>query len=273
MHLAPAGASVRLLLAIAVLAAGSTACGTSPGAPVSGAATVGPSSSASSANSGVPSPQPTKSLYLAGNASPTFPAGDPGKVAVVAQAPLTLPVPSGGETLPIAVRNNTPGSVTEITAQGIVRDAGGKIVGTGTDQGFHPALLQPGQVALGFIYLGIGTNVPAGSAITVQASGKPASSSNTYFADLLVTEVSNTGQQVVGTIKNPRAHAVQAPYSVDVYCIDSSGGLRAEIGGFADVSTDLAPGATSGFTVDLAGTPCPQFIVGASGFDQSAAGT
>jgi hypothetical protein len=172
----------------------------------------------------------------------------------------------------IAVRNNTPGSVTQITAQGIVRDAGGKIVATGTDQGFHPALLQLGEVALGFIYLGIGTNVPAGSYMTVQASGKPASSSNTYLADLLVTEVNNTGQQVVGTIKNPRAHAVQAPYSVGVYCTDRSGGLR-EIGGFADVSTDLAPGATSGFTVDLAGTPCPQFIVGASGFDQSAAGT
>jgi hypothetical protein len=209
-------------------------------------------------------------LYLAGNASPTFGAGDSGKVAVVAQAPLTFPV-RGGETVPIAVRNNTPGSVTEITAQGIVRDAGGKIVATGTDQGFHPALLQLGQVALGFIYLGIGTNVPAGSTITVQASGKPASSSNTYFADLLVTEVNNTGQQVVGTIKNPRTHAVQAPYSVDVYCTDRSGGLR-ENGGFADVSTDLAPGATSGFSVDLAGTPCPQFIVGASGFDQSAAG-
>jgi hypothetical protein len=154
-------------------------------------------------------------MYLAGNASPSFPPGDPGKVAVVAQAPLTLPIPSGGEAVPIAIRNNSPVSVSQIAAQGIVRDGGGKIVGTGTDQGLHPALLQPGQVALGFIYLGIGTNVPAGSAITVQASGKLASSSNTYFADLLVTEVSNTGQQVVGTIKNPRAHAVQAPYSVD----------------------------------------------------------
>jgi hypothetical protein len=100
-----------------------------------------------------------------------FRCRDSGKVAVVAQAPLTFPV-RGGETVPIAVRNNTPGSVTEITAQGIVRDAGGKIVATGTDQGFHPALLQLGQVALGFIYLGIGTNVPAGSTITVQASGK-----------------------------------------------------------------------------------------------------
>jgi hypothetical protein len=263
-------ASVRVLVAIAILAGMSTACGAGSSTASSTAGSTAVSPSASPSSSGVPSPRPTKSLYLAGNASPTFGAGDSGKVAVVAQAPLTFPV-RGGETVPIAVRNNTPGSVTEITAQGIVRDAGGKIVATGTDQGFHPALLQLGQVALGFIYLGIGTNVPAGSTITVQASGKPASSSNTYFADLLVTEVNNTGQQVVGTIKNPRTHAVQAPYSVDVYCTDRSGGLR-EIGGFADVSTDLAPGATSGFSVDLAGTPCPQFIVGASGFDQSAAG-
>jgi hypothetical protein len=88
-----------------------------------------------------------------------------------------------------------------------------------------------------------------------------------------VTEVNNTGQQVVGTIKNPRTHAVQAPYSVDVFCVDSSGGLGDEIRSFADSSADLGPGATSGFAVDLAGTPCPQFIVGASGFDQRAAGT
>jgi hypothetical protein len=264
-------ASVRVLLAIAILAGMSTACGAGSSTASSTAGSTAISPSGSSSSSGVPPPQPTKSLYLAGNASPTFGAGEPGKVAVVAQAPLALPVPSGGETLPIAVRNNTSGSVTEITAQGIVRDAGGKVVGTGTDQGFHPALLQLGEVALGFIYLGIGTNVPAGSYMTVQASGKPASSSNTYFADLLVTEVNNTGQQVVGTIKNPRTHAVQAPYSVDVYCTDRSGGLR-EIGGFADSSADLGPGATSGFSVDLAGTPCPQFIVGASGFDQSAAG-
>jgi hypothetical protein len=211
-------------------------------------------------------------MYLVGNASPSFPAGDSGKLAVVVQASLTLPVPSGGEVVSIAIRNNTPESVSGIAAQGIVRDAGGKIVGTGTDQGFHPAFLQPGQVALGFIYLGVGTTVPGGSAMTVQASGKPTSSSNTYFADLLVTEVNNTGEVVVGTVQNPRDHPVQAPYSVDVYCIDSSGGLRAEIGGFADVSTDLAPGATSGFTVNLAGTLCPQFLIGASGFDQSKAG-
>jgi hypothetical protein len=265
-------ASVRVLVAIAILAGMSTACG-------AGSSTA--SSTAGPPRSHRPHPHRVPGSRHLGSPSPcTWQAtphplsvpGIPERLPSSHQAPLTLPVPSGGETLPIAVRNNTPGSVTEITAQGIVRDAGGKIVGTGTDQGFHPALLQPGQVALGFIYLGIGTNVPAGSTITVQASGKPASSSNTYFADLLVTEVNNTGQQVVGTIKNPRAHAVQAPYSVDVYCTDRSGGLR-EIGGFADVSTDLAPGATSGSTVDLAGTPCPQFIVGASGFDQSAAGT
>jgi hypothetical protein len=174
----------RLLLAIAVLRGASTACGasgSSTASPTAGATAISPSASPSS--SGVPSPQPTKSMYLVGNASPSFPAGDPGKVAVVVQAPLTLPIPSGGESVPIAIRNNSPVSVSQIAAQDIVRDGGGKIVGTGTDQGFHPAFLQPGQVALGFIYLGIGTTVPAGSAMTIQASGKPTSSSNTYFAD------------------------------------------------------------------------------------------
>ena len=219
----------------------------------------------------VASSQPTRSTYLTGTASPTYPAGGPNQIAVVAQAPLVLPIPSSGEAVPIAVRNNRTLAVTDVTAAGTIRDATGQVVATGSDQGFHPALLQPGQVALGFVYLGVGTSVPTGSAMTVQASAKP-SSGDTYFADLLVTEVNHTGQQIVGIVKNPRDHEVQAPFSVDVFCLAPSGALQAEVGAFADVSDKLAAGATSPFTVSLYSTPCQQFLIGASGYDMAAAG-
>jgi hypothetical protein len=254
------GKVTYVLVAIAV-----TACG---GGASSG--TANPSSPRSSAAS-PPAAQPTKSTYLSGTASPTYPAGGPNQIAVVAQAPLVLPIPSGGETVPIAVRNNTTAAVTDVTAVDTVRDAGGHAVASGSDQGFHPALLQPGQVALGFVYLGVGTSVPSGSAMTVQASAKP-SSGDTYFADLLVTEANNTGQQIVGTVKNPRNHEVQAPFNVDVFCLAPSGALQAEVSGFADVSDKLAAGATSPFTASLYSTPCQQFLIGASGYDMSAAG-
>jgi hypothetical protein len=219
----------------------------------------------------LPAAQPTKSTYLTGTASPTYPAGGPNQIAVVAQASLVLPIPSGGETVPIAVRNNTTAAVSDVTAVGTVRDAGGHAVASGSDQGFHPALLQPGQVALGFVYLGVGTSVPSGSALTVQASAKPGSG-DTYFADLLVTEYNNTGQQIVGTVKNPRDHAVQAPFNINVFCLGPSGALHSEVGAFADVSDQLAARATSPFTVSLYGAPCQQFLIGASGYDLSPAG-
>lgn len=258
-------AAVLGLLASAMAACGG---GTTSGTPNTAGSAV-PSGGASAS---APAAQPTKSQYLAGTAAPVFPAGSPNQLAVVAQAGLTLPVPSGGEPVPIAVRNNTTRTVTHVTASGTVHDSTGKPVATGSDQGFHPALLEPGQFALGFIYLGVGTSVPSGSTLSVQATATPSAGPNTYFADLLVTEVNDTGQQIVGTVKNPRDHAVTAPYSVDVFCVDSSGTLLNEFGGFADVSTDLAAGGTSPFTVSLYGSQCAQFLIGASGYDMTAAG-
>jgi hypothetical protein len=211
----------------------------------------------------------TRSLYLVGTASPKFPVGRVGKVAVVGQAALALPI-LDEETVPIAVRNNKTKPVTEIQAQGVVRSPSGKVVATGSDQGFDPTYLKPGHVALGFIYLSPGTTVPAGSKMTVQVSATRAPTSDTYQADLLVKDVNDTGQQIVGIVKNPRHHAIQGPYSVNVYCLSSSGDLSSETGSFADASANLTAGATSGFTVDLDGASCPRYLVGASGFDMAA---
>jgi hypothetical protein len=61
-------------------------------------------------------------------------------------------------------------------------------------------------------------------------------------------------------------------YSVDVFCLAASGAPSAEFGAFADSNEDLAAGASSGFTVDLYGAQCAQYLIGASGYDQGAVG-
>jgi protein kinase-like protein len=272
------GRRARLLLAAVVviaLTAGAAALilrphGAPPAAPAQTAASL-PSVSASA--SGRPETTPARTVagrsgLLAGNVSPRFPAGTPGKVAVVAQGDLVLHDLASGESVPIAVRNNTSRPVTQIMAQGLVRSSAGAPVASGSDQGFSPSRLQPGQVALGYIYLQTGNTLPAGSTLSVQASATPSSSPATYIADLAVTQVNNTGQEIVGVARNPRGHSIQGPYGVNAFCVTAAGRLLATFGTFADSTGNLAAGASTSFTIDLTGR-CPHYLVGASGFDKS----
>ncbi len=209
------------------------------------------------------------SRLLAGNVSPLFPTGTPGKVAVIAQGNLVLHGLEGSESVPVAVRNNTSRPVAQIMAQGLVRNSAGVPVASGSDQGFSPSRLQPGQVALGFIYLQTGNTLPAGSTLSVQASASPSSSPDTYIADLVMTQVNNTGQEIVGVVRNPRGHSIQGPYGVNAFCVTAAGRLLATFGSFTDNSGKLAAGASTSFTIDLTGR-CPHYLVGATGFDNSA---
>ena len=252
-----------LLLAAFVLACcgGSTSTGD---AGQSGAASSAPSSA-------LPSPQAARSEFLTGNASPTYPAGTPGQIAVVAQATLALPVPSGGETVPIVVRNNTAHTVTRIAAQGAVHDASRKPVATGSDQGLHPAVLQPGQ--------GPGFHLPGprvvrpdridhdrpGVGPTVVVPNHRRSRSGRHGGERHRSPDSRDSQEHAGSFD-------PGSYSVDVFCLAASGAPSAEFGAFADSNEDLAAGASSGFTVDLYGAQCAQYLIGASGYDQGAVG-
>jgi hypothetical protein len=89
---------------------------------------------------------------LAGNAKPRFPVGDPGKVDVVQIGELSKD--AGGATLPVVIRNNTDKGVAHVDLSAVARGSSGKVVATGSSQGFEPAQIQPGEPALGFIYFG-----------------------------------------------------------------------------------------------------------------------
>lgn len=77
----------------------------------------------------------------------------------------------------------------------------------------------------------------------------------------------STGQQVVGIVVNETDNTVQGPVSVNVICFDEAGTtVTGTHGGFTDADT-IAPGGTASFSVDLFDGPCPNFAVGASGYD------
>ena len=75
---------------------------------------------------------------LNGDANPEFPAGDPDKVAVVAQAPIDKDNDFGSATLTFAFRNNTDAAISHVDWTATAT-ADGKLVATGSSQGTQPA--------------------------------------------------------------------------------------------------------------------------------------
>ena len=138
-------------------------------------------------------------------------------------------LPEIGYTLPFVVRNGTSHAIKNLQGNGTIKSSAGKIVGSGSDQGFNPTRLLPGQEAFAFIYIQNGSGAPPGSTMKITVSSQPSSSPDTYFADLVVSGADNTGQQVVGLVRNPRKHAIQGPGTVNVYCVTASGQFLGQV--------------------------------------------
>jgi len=218
---------------------------------------------------------PVFSPDLARNVTPIFsvPKAIRHKVAVVGfEALPTAQGPSIGYAEPFAVRNGTKKTIANLSADGVVKNSAGKIVDTGSDQGFSPTRLEPGQEAFAFIYFQSAQSFPAGAALPVKVSYQDLSTPDTYKADLSTVQVNNTGTDIVGESKNIRKDTVQGPVSVDVYCVDANGIFTGpELGTFADLpdsSDNVTPGASYSFDVGLDGSTCPTYVVGSTGFDQ-----
>lgn len=205
-----------------------------------------------------------KSKHLEGNEYPNFPAGQANSLAVIAQA---TDLDRTG-SLPIVVRNNTGESVTRVKVAGAIRDSSGALVASGSDQGFKPNVVPPGEIAIGYVYFGYDSNLPKGWTVEFQTSGTPTEKVRfENIRDLDVVEYNQVGKKIVGTLSNPHSETIHGPIGVNLTCFDKEGRPLSHHSDFAEPDT-LSQGGKASFQVELFSSPCPVFLFGGSGFSQ-----
>lgn len=199
--------------------------------------------------------------WLAGTPQPTYPAGVQGTINVVASGPITAR-PTRTSVVPVVVRNGTRKTVTSIDVTGAATDAAGKIIGSGNSLGFSPSTVPPGGIAYGFVYFE--SLIPEDARIKFAVGSKPLIA-KTYIRDLTVDQANSVGGTITGMATNNHSHSVQGTFTVNITCFNESGELLTSELGTASPDSDLAPGQSVTYQVDLRGAPCPTFLVGVFG--------
>jgi hypothetical protein len=219
---------------------------------------------ASDEDAGNASAEPTTSPLLNVKGDPQIPDGEDGQLSVVV---IGLADPASG-TVPVVIRNMTSSPLANLEVSGTARDGAGKLMGSGSSQGFAPELVNPGEWAFGYVYVD-GLKVAKDTKFDFTATG---SEPDDFLSsvDVEIVEVALTkgsfGDNLTGILKNPTDQEVSGPIGVSAACFDKSGALVSTQSGFAD-SDSIAPGGTSSFSVDLFDDPCENFAMGASGYD------
>jgi len=188
----------------------------------------------------------------------SIPDGEPGVLAVVA----TGAALDEGSSLPVIVRNNTSKTIGSIDVTGLARDAGGNLAGSGSSQGFQPALVAPGEIAFGYVFFGDVTG--EGLTFELTATGEEPDS---FFSSVPVqiTELNVSEEQIIGVVSNTSSDEVGGPISIDGICFSTDGQLLGTIGGYAE-QEELPAGATGSFSIRLYSGPCPVGLLAASGY-------
>ena len=173
--------------------------------------------------------------YVKGSASPPLQAGEPGKISVIAMGPRS----SNNDSLNIVVRNNTDKTVRRIAVSAVARTKDGKLFASGGDQGFHPNVVRPGEIALGYVYFGSDAKLSPDLSFEFEGTAKPADEDNyENIRDLEVAEVSLVAnKRVVGMLRNPYDEPIHGPIEAVVVCFDSKGALLGYYSDFTDKDT------------------------------------
>jgi hypothetical protein len=203
---------------------------------------------------------PLSSPYVGGTEVPGIPDGSPGAIEVV------LSGSYDGSIIPVLVRNRTERSVIRIEVSATARDTDGNIIATGSDQGFSPNLVRPGEIAFGYLYFD-GATFPSEVEIDVvpvaeDAEGDFASLENRR--DLSVDSVSLAGDRLVGEATNEHADTVTGPISAEAVCFDEAGNLLDHFSDFTDQEV-VEPGGLLPFAIRI-DQPCPHHLVAVTGF-------
>lgn len=205
--------------------------------------------------------EPSNSSYLLVDGSPLIPDGSPGQLSVV-----LIGSPDGG-SVPVIVRNRTSEAVSFTLVSGTARDSSGSLIGSGESQGFEPAVIGPGEWAIGYVYFGW-DDLPADATFDLTATGQPI---DEYFIELNATveEFNRTqgsfGEAIVGIAKNTHDVEINGPVSVMLGCFSADGNrLISRYSAYTD-GDGIPPGETTSFSVDLF-DDCPVFALGVSGY-------
>jgi hypothetical protein len=222
-----------------------------------------PTSTATPAAAPIPSPLKPSAL-LAGNAAPAVPDGAPGKM-VVAVVGGFAPGVVTQTSVPVIIRNNTSKPVSHVELSAGAKDPNGKIIASGKSQGFHPATLQPGEAALGYVYFGSSV-VPQDATFDFSLQTSAPATSSFAIADLNVTQANPINAHIIGGATNATGKTIEGPFSVGAFCFDANGTLTRQASTFANGPDKLESGASVTFDLSLGSAPCPQFLVGVSGY-------
>jgi len=142
------------------------------------------------------------------------------------------------------------------------------LVASGSDQGFKPNVVPPGEIAIGYVYFGYDSNLPKGWTVEFQTSGTPTAKTRfENIRDLDVVEYNQIGKKIVGSLSNPHSEPVTGPIGVNLTCFDKDGRPLSHHSDFAEPDT-LAPGDKTSFQIELFNSPCPVFLFGGSSFTQ-----
>lgn len=201
-------------------------------------------------------------VKMVGNAKPKLGKGIPGKVTVVAQAPFN----SDSSIVPVLVRNDTDATVYDVTLTVRSTDSAGKLIGSGSDQGFRPTAVAPGQIAIGYAFFSGGsTNAESNLEFEVDHSNEPSG----YTVDLPITTLNLvksdlSGSDLVGEVTNSTSEEVSRP-GISTACFDAGGALLSVDAFSNTVKDELAAGTKSAFTVNLFDKKCPSYLLAAVG--------
>ena len=215
-------------------------------------------SPAAEATAAAPSTSPL--LLVVGNV--VVPDGEGSDLTVVL-------VGQPGSSVPLVVRNLTGSTLYRIEASAVARAADGSLAGSGGSQlGFNPSVVEPGEWAFGYVYFG--ADLPKDATIDVTATGHTEPGTFLPSVDVTPVEINvvegQFSQQIVGIVSNGSTEDVTGPIGVTAVCFDESGtAIAGRLDGYADSDTIIA-GGTASFSIGLAGNDCPNFALGASGY-------
>lgn len=221
-----------------------------------------------STTTAAPSSSPKDSPYLYLQGTVTVPAGDAGKLSVVY---IGKPAGSMGSTVPVLIRNNTAEALDGLEVNGTARAADGTLAGSGSSQGFEPAVLQPGEWAMGYVYFS--SDLASDATVEATATGREGSGGGIFSTVHLKVNEFNVqpgkfnSTTFVGILANPGAEEASDPISVYVGCFDAQSNLLEVFSGHANGAAPA--GGTASFSVDAYEAPaCAAYAVAASGWNR-----